>query len=272
MAKFNIASLSADTINMPPRMLIVAGEKMGKTSFAAGDRVENGKVVEYGLNSPVILPIRGEEGAEHIPVPKFPTAEKFEDIMEAINALRTEEHDRQFLVIDSITTLMRLVKAKVQKDYPALQDEQKFDQYNKGINLCKPYFEQLRDALNQLREERGMGIILIIHTPQKPKTITDPDMSAYDAWTADLPDAIYSVLSRWADYIGYASTKSITKKEDVGFGKEQGRAVTLNGGQRFLFNAKSKGHPSGGRGIYGQLPDEIPFDWASFQDAVSAAM
>lgn len=268
---FNLESLSSEAVQKAPRILVVGGEKMGKTSFACGDRMENGKIVEWGLNNPVLLPISGEQGADSIPVPKFPVASRHEDVMEAIGSLAKEKHDFRFLVIDSLSTLMRVVKKNVQDEYTEMRDERTFDRYNAGVNLCKPVFEQLREGLDYLRENRDMGSILICHTPQKPKTITDPDQSAYDAWTADLPDAVYSIFSRWADVIIFPTTKAVTKKEDVGFGKEQGRLVEIGNGQRVILTRKSKGHPSGGRGIYGSLPDEIPFTWHDFMEAVSAA-
>ena len=61
---FDLASISNEAVARAPRIVLLGVEKIGKTSFACGDRVADGKIVEYGLNRPVIVSVRGEQGAD----------------------------------------------------------------------------------------------------------------------------------------------------------------------------------------------------------------
>jgi len=70
----------------------------------------------------------------------------------------------------------------------------------------------------------------------------------------------------------FANTKAQVRKEEVGFKKEKKRAIDTTGGRRFLFTQKRPAHPGGGRGVFGQLPYELPLDWKHFENAIADAM
>lgn len=267
---FDLNSISTKATHKPPMILLVAKEKMGKSSFCAGSRVENGTIVEWGINKPIILWTKGEEGVSHIPVAKNTEAiSTYEGMMEALKFLATEEHGFETVAIDSLTTFCEIIKKKVQTDEPKLASDHAYDQYGAGNKIAAGYHRNICDALTYLRDSRNMTVIVTAHIKHNPKTVADPEKGTYDSWMADIPDAVYSIYSRSFDVIAYADTSDITKEADIGMGNKQGRVVSLNGGERYLFFKKTLAHPSGGRGIYGHLPDKIPFDWSSFQNAVA---
>ena len=69
-----LESLSKGQQTRAPRMVILGVEKIGKTSFACGCHFdETGALAETGLNAPVVIPCKGEEGADGIGVTTFPT-------------------------------------------------------------------------------------------------------------------------------------------------------------------------------------------------------
>jgi len=43
-------------------------------------------------------------------------------------------------------------------------------------------------------------------------------------------------------------------------------------GNRYLFTRKTPAHPGGGRGVYGQLPYELPLQWSAYSEAVAAVI
>ena len=267
---FDINSISSKAVHKPPTMLIVAKEKMGKTSFCAGSRVENGKVVEYGLNKPIILWLKGEQGAADIPVAKNNDAiSSYDELMEALAWLAKNDHSFETVAVDSLTTLCEIVVKKVVADHPDLCEKSTFDRFGNGNKLAVPLHRSICEALTWLRDNKNMTVIVTAHIKNNTKQVNDPERGSYDSWVADIPDAVWSVYSREFDFIGYADTKDIVTSTDVGFGNKQGRAVSVGNGQRFLFTKKTLSHPSGGRGIYGHLPAEIPFDWWSFQNAIA---
>jgi hypothetical protein len=114
-----------------------------------------------------------------------------------------------------------------------------------------------------------MASIVIGHV--KVKRFDDPAGPSYDQYQFDLNDRAANLLYRWADVILFANTKVIVKTEDAGFGKEKGRGIDITGGARFLYTQKRPSHPGGGRGVFGQLPYELPLSWSNLMDAVTTA-
>jgi len=265
-----LASISKGAILRAPRIVLIGVEKIGKTAFACGSRFDpSGKLVENGTNSPIVIPVKGEEGADAYEVPVFPTSNSVEDVFEAIGAL-CGEHDHRITVLDSASALEPLIWDKVCRDNSNVDSIEKVGGgYGKGYTMAVGVWRQLLDGLDALRSIRSMASIIIGHV--KVKRFDDPAGDSYDQYQFDIHDKAANLLFRWADLILFANTKVAVKKEDVGFNKEKNRGIDVTGGQRFLFTQKRPAHPGGGRGVYGQLPYELPLDWTAFEAAVAAA-
>jgi hypothetical protein len=98
----SLASLNRMTALKPPRILIHGVHGVGKTTFAAG------------APDPVFL--LTEDGLGTLDVPHFPLARTFDEVMQALAALYTEEHAFRTLVVDSVDWLEPLIHARVCKD------------------------------------------------------------------------------------------------------------------------------------------------------------
>lgn len=267
---FDLASISTEAVARAPRIVLLGVEKIGKTSFACGDRVADGKIVEWGLNSPVVVSVRGEQGSDAIPVPKFPVAQSFSDVIEALASLYTGDHQFGTVVVDSVSALEPLIWAETCQEAGVQSIEKVGGGYGKGYTEALARWRRLLDGLDALRTKKGMASIVIGHT--KVKAINNPDTDSYDAYQLDINDKAANLLFRWADLILFANTKVVVKKENTGFNSEKKRAIDAANGMRFLYTQKRPSHPGGGRGVYGSLPYELPLDWASFQAAVAAVM
>ena len=121
------------------------------------------------------------------------------------------------------------------------------------------------EGLDMLRQ-KGIAVILIGHV--KVTRFDDPLGISFDQYQFDLHKKVHPALTRWADSILFANTKTIVKTEDVGFNKEKKTGKDLSG-QRFLFTQRRPGHPGGGRGVYGRLPYELPLEWSAFTNAAT---
>lgn len=262
----NLSSLSTDAQIKAPRIVLLGVEKIGKSSFACGDRVENGVVTTYGENSPVVISIRGEEGSDAFPVAKFPTAQNFEAVLEEIAALYKEEHSFRTVVIDSASALEPIIWDKLCRDTSVASIEKVGGGFGKGYVEALGLWRKLLSGLDALRDSKNMASIIIGHV--KVKSVNNPDADSYDAYQFDINDRASNLLFRWADLILFANVKVVVRKEDTGFG-EKARAIDTTNGKRYLYTQKRPSHPGGGRGIYGQLPYELPFDWHSFKNAVA---
>lgn len=266
----SLASISKQAQVRAPRMILLGVEKIGKTTFATGCTVHNGKLTQQGANKPILLPIKGEEGADDLSIPSFPTLNTFDEVMEAIGVLYREDHDYRTVVIDSASALEPIVWDHLCKRANVSGIEKVGGGYGKGYIEAADAFREIFDGLDALRSARNMASILIGHV--KTKRFDDPAGDSYDRYQFDVHDRVASLAYRWADSILFAGTKVVTVKEEVGFNQQKKRGIDVSGGARFLFTQKRPAHPGGGRGVYGRLPYELPLDWIAFEDAVSNAM
>jgi hypothetical protein len=242
---------------------------MGKSSFACGCQFDrNGSLVAQGMNDPVVIPMKGEEGVDDMDVAKFPTCLSFDTVMEAIGSLYSEDHEYRTAVIDSASALEPLIWSGLAKQYNVKSIEEVGGGYGKGYTLALGYWQQLLQGLDALRAEKGMASIIIGHV--KVKRFDDPAGESYDQYQFDIHDKAANLLFRWCDVILFCNTKVVVQKEEVGFGADKKRGIDISGGARYLFTQKRPAHPGGGRGAYGRLPYELPLDWQAFENAVAA--
>ena len=94
-----LSTITTGRTPAPPRIMIYGYEGVGKSTWAA--------------NAPKPIFIQTENGLNQISTNKFPLAKTWDEVVAQVNALLEEEHDFQTLVIDSISSLERLIFAEV---------------------------------------------------------------------------------------------------------------------------------------------------------------
>lgn len=201
-------------------------EKIGKSTFAAG------------APTPVFIPIRSEEGIDDLPVAHFPTAESFDDVMAALQALHEQKHDYETVVIDSVSTLEPLVWDAVCKAEGVDSIEKVGGGYGKGYVEAVQRWRLLMSALDALREQ-GLASILIGHVAVR--TFADPTTESYDQYQLDLNKRATAALMRWSDCILFANCRPLVRKEEGGFSKTTRKAVLRE--ERCLFTQEAPGPP-----------------------------
>jgi len=262
----SLSSISTGTRLRAPRIVVLGVEKIGKTTFACGSRFENGMLTETGINAPVLVAAKGEEGADALNVGQFPTCNTFDAIMESVGVLYSEQHEYRTVVLDSASAMEPLIWDALCKEYNVNSIEKVGGGYGKGYTEAVNRWRTLLAGLDALRADKNMASIIIGHV--KTKRFDDPAGDSYDQYQFDIHEKAANLLFRWADLILFCNTKVVVKKEDQGFGQEKKRGIDNTGGARFLFTQKRPAHPGGGRGMYGQLPYELPLDWAAFETAI----
>lgn len=266
-------SISLDNISKgkqlrAPRIIVLGVEKIGKTTFAAGSRFEKGVLIETGLNAPIIIPVKGEEGADALDVPCFPSCGSYDEILECIGALYAEKHEHKTVVLDSASAIEPLVWDHLIRAHNVKGIEDIGGGYGKGYIEAVGLWRGILEGLDALRIEKNMASIIIGHV--KVKRFDDPTGDSYDTYMFDVNEKAANLLFRWSDLILFCNTKVVVKKEDKGFGQKSKKGIDITGGERFIFTQKRPAHPGGGRGAFGQLPYELPLDWAAFEAAVAA--
>jgi hypothetical protein len=241
----SLASLNRVSAPKPPRILIHGVHGVGKSTFAAG------------ASDPVF--ILTEDGLGTLDVPHFPLARTFDEVMQALASLYSEEHGFRTLVVDSVDWLEPLVHARVCKDqgWGSIEDAG----YGKGYVAAVDLWRQYLEGLNALRDDKGMAIVQIAHTDIK--RFDSPESEPYDRYIIKLHSKASALLQEHSDIVLFANYRVSTIKSDVGFNKKVTRA--LGSGERLLHTAERPAFLAKNRYA---LPETLPMSWAALTEAM----
>ena len=235
----SLASLRCSTSLTPPRLLIYGVSGVGKTTCAAG--------------SPRPSIIQTEDGLGNISAPTFGLLRSFDEVMEAVACLYTESHDYQTVVLDSLDWLEPLIWQHTAQLHNQ-PDIESFG-YGKGYLAALDTWRSLLDGLNALRDERGMGVILIAHA--EIKRFDSPETEPYDRYQPKLHSRASALVQEHVDAVLFANYRISTLKSDVGFNKKVVRGVS--GGDRLLHTAERPAFLAKNR--FG-MPETLPLAWS----------
>ena len=235
-----------------PRLMVYGQEGIGKSSFAA--------------DAPKPVFIRTEDGLGQIDCAKFPLAQTYDDVLNAIGALYSDTHDYQTVVIDSLDWLEQLIWAQVCKSFNVSCIEKADGGYSKGYIHALRYWRQILDGLDALRDKRGMLTILLAHA--KVEKFDDPESVAYDRYSPRLNKHASAMVCEWSDCVFFATRKIRTQSEDAGFNRTRTIATGIgkDGGERIL---RTVGGPSCVAKNRYSLESEIPLSWTALEAGLS---
>lgn len=247
-----LAKIERGRASKPPRILLYGVEGIGKSTF--------------GSQAPKPVFIQTEDGLDEIACDKFPLAKTFDDVALALGELRTQPHDYESVVIDSLDWLERMIWDKVCQDTGAKNIEKADGGYARGYMHALSYWRELVEQLNQLRSGFGMVVLLIAHA--KVEKFDDPESSPYDRYSPRLHKHAGSLLGEWVDAVLFATRRMRTQSEETGFGRKRtiAHAIGKDGGERIL---RCVGGPSCiAKNRYG-ITDDLPLSWQAFIAALS---
>ncbi len=224
----------------PPRLMIHGVAGVGKTSLAAA--------------APEPIFLQTEDGLGMHSTATFGLLRSFGQVMEALSALYTEDHDFQTVVVDSLDWLERQILEHTARENGWKNIEQ--PGYGKGYVAALDPWLSFLDGLNALRDERGMGIILIAHS--EIKRFDSPETEPYDRYQPKLHARASALLQEHVDAVLFANYRVSTVRADVGFNKKVARAV--GNGDRLLHTAERPAFLAKNR--FG-LQEQLPLHWAA---------
>lgn len=228
-------------VQIPPRVILYGTPKIGKSTFCSQAPGNIFLDIEGGTKNLNVTRILKE---------KMPT---FPDFLAYLDKLLIEEHDFKALTIDTADYLERLMMQKAAEEH----GESDFGKigYGKGYPTLVNMWKYVCDKLDEIRDQRGMLIVLIVH--EKLAKIKEPNIEQYEKWSLDMTEQGVSVIKAWADIIMFA-------REEVFTEKTKDKRVRATKGDRMLYTHNTPGHLAGNR--Y-NLPQEIPFTWNDFINA-----
>jgi hypothetical protein len=225
----------------PRRVMLYGTHGIGKSTFGAM------------AEKPIFVPT--EDGLADIDCESFPLARSLGEVMAALESLYSGDHDYRTVVIDSLDWLERLIWAEVCAD-ENVENIEKIG-YAKGFAFAVDKWRAVLGALDALRSDRGMTVVLIAHA--KIEKFENPETVPYDRYSPRLHKLASALVQEWADEVLFATYKVHTIKVDEGFNKAKHNGVST--GERIIRTVERPAHVAKNR--LG-LPEEIPLDYRVF--------
>ena len=202
-----LASVTKTAKALPPRIVMYAGEKFGKTSFAA-----------HSWN-PVFLMTSGETGliplleSGRVPaVSHFPEDFKtWGTLMGAVTALRDDAHEYRTLVLDTGNGAELLCAASVCEDSFS-GNWSDYGSFGRGDALAVKEWMRFLGLLDVVRAKRRMAVIILHHA--KVKTFSDPAGKSWDQWKPEAIEKLWGQTHKWADVILFGGFKVNVTRDD----------------------------------------------------------
>lgn len=203
--KFTLADISSKSESLPGRYAYYALQGFGKTSFLTH------------ANAPIFLMTRGETGLLTLmdnkqvpPTPHLPEILSWQDLIGAVEFLRSEKHDRKTLVIDTANGAERLLHEYIcERDFDGDWTDKGFMGYMRGYEVALADWRLLLNALDALRREKSMVVWFLMHS--RIKTFKNPNGADYDRYTPEMHEKTWGVTRGWLDTIIFGQTEVTVK-------------------------------------------------------------
>lgn len=246
----SIKDLQRVKATLPPRVLIYGPPGMGKTTLASE------------FPDPVFLQI--EDGTPgNLELTSFGRITSYDDLMDAIGALYSEDHGCRTVVIDSLDKLEPLVWERVCKEHNWKDIET--PGYGKGYVAADPFWREIMEGMNALRRDKNMGVIYIAHS--SIETVNDPMTAAYSRYDIRLHKRAVGIFQDEVDAILFLNQDVSIKADDPKAKSGPGARVRADGGgNRWIYASPRPAFVAKNR--YG-IPDKIFYDVGKGFESIS---
>lgn len=235
-----LSKVTSGVQSRPYYLLMHGLPGIGKSSFAA--------------EAPKPIFLCAEKGTNHLDVSRLELS-SFSDFKAALKELSETAHDFKTVVIDTVDHVEPLIFKEVCKDKGKTSIED--IGYAKGYIFALDYWQQLIQALESLRDDKGMNVILLAHT--EVKTFNDPQLTeGYDRYQVKLHHKAASLIIDRVEDVLFANYKAFLHKSDGG------KSKALGDGSRIIYTEHRPSFVAKNRH---DLPFELPLSWADFTAA-----
>lgn len=245
--RMSLAAITKGPVRAPQRVVIYGTEGIGKSTWAS--------------HAPGVIWLPIEEGANVLDVQRFPRAQSWADVVDALDVLANEEHSYKTLVIDTLDALEPIVWARTvatklngDKRVSSIEDYG----YAKGYIFALDFWGELLRRLDVLRTSRGLDVILVAHAALV--TIKSPDTEDWQRYDLKLHHKASACVREWADHVLFATNQ-------LGLAKINQRTKVTSLGDRVLHTVSAAGWAAKTRS---NAPAELPLSYAAWLEATAA--
>ena len=241
-----LATASKGVLKQKPIIILYGDGGLGKDTWASK------------APKPYFIDVEG--GTGHLDVVRSAKPSSYDEVLAQLDALATEQHDFQTLVLSGLDVLEGLLFQKICAESNAKSMVMAAGGYGNGYKIAVEYWTQLQAKLASLRSNKNLQIIIICHS--LTYTYNDPTTpNGYDRIRLKLHEGAKESASRlWFDF---ADCVLFAKKKIYHVGEklramDDGKHYIYTQG-RAAFDAKSR-YP---------LPFEIELDYGAFESALN---
>lgn len=239
--RMSLNKVTTGRIEVPHRILLYGTEGIGKTTFVA--------------NAPKPIFLSAEEGTSQLDVARLPQPQTWEDVLEAVHNLATEQHDYQTLGIDTLDAIEPLVWSFIcERDgKKSIEDYG----YGKGYTAAIDEWRVLLAGLERLRATKRMHIVMLAHAWIRP--FKNPLGDDYDRYELKLHAKSAGLLKEWCDEVLFANYETYAHKDE-----KTKRVRGVSTGARLLFTERTAAYDAKNRH---SLPESVALSWSEFAEA-----
>lgn len=245
--KMSLQSVTTGLVVAPIKTLVYGPPGVGKSTFAAG------------APGAIFIPV--EEGSNAIDTARFPRPETFQDVLDAITVLGTEEHKHKSLVIDTLDALEALIWEKVCADANKTSIEDVGGGWGKGYIAALSEWRLFLSYLERLVAKRQMNVVLVAHA--QIKKFANPEGQDYDRYELKLQGRGASALvQEWVDNLLFATFEVIAATDE-----KTKRTRGVSTGERIARTVRTGAYEAKNRH---RLTDPMPLAWNDYREQVKA--
>lgn len=246
-----LAWITRGKVAQPRRILAFGPEGSGKSTF--------------GATAPDPIFLCAEDGTANLDVVRLPEPTTWDEVFAALELLRAPElSDRKTLVVDSLDWLEPLIWAHVAAKAGKTSVED-FG-FGKGYVAALDEWRKFLAALERLKREKGMWIVLLAHS--LVRNFANPEGDNYDRYQLKLNEKAGGLIKEWCDEVLFLRFETYTYKET-----EKSKAKGVSSGDRVIHTVRTAAYDAKNRC---NLPETIklpwPNPWSAYAEAVEAGL
>jgi len=203
----SLGSLNSTRNNKPPIGVFYGVHGVGKTELASE------------FPDPYYLPTLGEEPPDGVDMPSPGTAETYEDILDVIGWLLTEQHDRKTFILDSVDGAESLVWGATCRrlGLNSIEDAG----FGKGYVEADTEWRELIGGLQALRNS-GIAVVILAHT--EITRFDSPTSDPFSRYGIKLHKRASALIQEAVQFVGFMNYRHTLKEKEVGFNKKVSHA------------------------------------------------